>query len=175
MIFPLLADIAVSPVQMGVFVGCLIAFLGLMAKISSLKKDLISDVLTTVAARRGAEAQAAQAAQAAHIPQPIVTREHEVFVVRESFYKHAELNRTEHERIERKLDTAVQSISSDVSEIAVTAAETKVLREANHEAIRTLNNKFDDLANNFHDLSGAVHQALKAVPVRAVRAHRKAA
>ncbi len=149
----LATNIEVSPAQMGVFIGCLIVLATLFLKVGELKKSLVNDVLTALGAQRMEDATN-------KLPQQVITRAAEACVERDSFHKHAELNRGEHTRIEQKFDGAVNNIQADVAEIAVQVGQIKVMREANGKSLETLNDRVADLVENMGELSGAVHQAL---------------
>jgi len=157
MMIPLLANLEVSPTQLGVFMGCLIAFLGLWSQLGKAKDRLVSEAVAALRAQLGLEASN-------KLPSPLLTHHVEVPMERESFHKHAEINRSEHSRIELKFDGAVKSIESDVSEIAVQVAQIKVMREANGQALHGLTTRVEELSDNVNELSGAVHQLLRPSP-----------
>lgn len=149
----ILANIEVTTTQMGVFIACLVVFVGLLSKLGELKRGIVNEVLMAIGAQRTNEREG-------RVPQPFITQPAQSCVERESFHKHADLNRGEHQRIEAKFDGAVQTIQEDVAEIAVQVGQIKVMREANGKALETLNDRVGEMSDNVNELSGAVHQAL---------------
>jgi hypothetical protein len=135
-------------------IGTLLSFLG---KLQRQQDRIVSTAVEAAMARVHAE----QKTPTQRIEQPLEVTAKVEFVPRLDFHKHAQLNREAHDKIEKEFRDAVLRIDTQLHQQAVSFAASNALREENGARLSVLVSEFAEMKENFGELSGAVHQALK--------------
>lgn len=100
-------------------------------------------------------------------PNPLTVTKKEEFVDRASYYKHCELNREEHQRLERTQTDMFSRISQEIHLLSREVSEIRVARENNGETLKMIATQLADVAAEVNRLFGVVHQMSKP-PVKAL-------
>ncbi len=78
-------------------------------------------------------------------PQPFVTKKAEEYVTRDSFHKHAELNRQHHDRIEREAKDQINRLENSHHNLAREVSALTSTVDVNGDRLITIDKKVDEI------------------------------
>lgn len=151
--------------EIGGFLILVVAVLTILAKIGAAKKELVSTIITQLRGEQNPPAQNVG-------PQPFRVVGEKEYVLRPDFHKHAEINRSEHARVEaafaaallrveQKTEENVRRIEQSVTMQGREISEIKALREANGETLNHMSIQISEVKDTVGELSGVIHQLVR--------------
>lgn len=140
-----------SAVEIGAFLVLLTTVIGIFAKLNGAKKEFVKEVLLQLRAEQQQTREGAP-------PQPFEVVGKVEFTSRQSFEKHAELNRVAHDKIEKEMRDSIRRIEDSIVKQGEAIVRQSALRESNGEQLHVITSQLAEMQKDVSELGGVIHE-----------------